>query len=344
MDEKLDFSCDYLEGAHENILKRLVETNGLKMGTYGDDSASESARDRIRKACECPGATVQFLIGGTQTNTVVIDALLESYQGVLGATSAHVNVREAGAIEADGHKFLSLEQHNGKIDAQEIEKYLNNYEEDSYREHLIMPGMVYISQPTEYGTLYSKAELTAISEVCHKHHIYLYVDGARMAYALGSEQNDVTLPDMAKLCDAFYIGGTKCGALCGEAVVVPDPKTIPHFITVIKQHGALEAKGRLLGIQFDELFKDNLYETIGKNAVDMAQQIKAALKAKGYQLLADSPTNQIYFVMDEAQMEKLSQHVKFSVWEKYDDTHTIARFSTSWASKKEDVDQLISWL
>lgn len=342
--EKLNFSCDYLEGAHERILKRLSETNLQKMNGYGFDPCSESARDRIRKACGCAKAEVQFLIGGTQANAVMIDALLQSYQGVISASSGHVNVHEAGAIEACGHKVLSLSQYNGKISADDLEHYVADFEQDVNRDHMVMPGMVYLSQPTEYGTLYTLRELEKISEVCHRHQMKLYVDGARLAYAFASSANDVTLPDLARLCDAFYIGGTKCGALIGEAVVIPDPDTIPHFFTIIKQHGALLAKGRLTGIQFDELFRDGLYFSIGKSAVDFAGQIQKELVKKGYRLLLESPTNQVYFIISNDRLLELGKRVEYSFWEKYDDAQTVIRLSTSWATTQEEVNRLISIL
>lgn len=342
--QKLNFSCDYLEGAHERILKRLRETNLEKLDGYGHDPISESARNRIRKACCCPQAEVQFLIGGTQTNAVMIDALLESYQGVIAASTGHVNVHEAGAIEACGHKVLPLEQHFGKISAAQIDSYMSDFMHDGNREHMVMPGMVYISQPTEYGTLYSLQELEDIHRVCCRYQLKLYVDGARLAYAFASDRNDVYLPDLARLCDAFYIGGTKCGALIGEAAVVPDPDTIPHFFTIIKQHGALLAKGRLTGIQFDELFRDDLYFSIGRTADQYARKIQTVLKEKGCPLLFESPTNQVFFIVTDDQMEKLGRHIEFASWEKYDEDHTVIRLAFSWASRKEDVDQLIQYL
>lgn len=343
-EEKLNFSCDYLEGAHERILKRLQETNLQKMDGYGFDPCSRNAKDYIRRACGCPDAEIQFLIGGTQTNAVMIDALLQSYQGVLAAGSGHVNVHEAGAIEAGGHKVMALEQHDGKITAGQIETFLDDFEHDANRDHMVMPGMAYLSQPTEYGTLYSLRELEEIHSVCRAHKIYLYVDGARLAYALASPYNDVTLADLARLCDAFYIGGTKCGALIGEAVVLPDPDLIPHFFTIIKQHGALLAKGRVTGIQFEELFRDDLYFSIGKKAVALAQKIQDALKEKGYQLLLESPTNQVYFTVSDEKLKELGEKVEYSFWEKADDTHTVIRLSTSWASTEEEVNKLISLL
>lgn len=342
--EKLNFSCDYLEGCHPNILQRLMQTNLIKMNGYGEDPCSKSAQDRIRKACGAPGAEVRFLAGGTQINAVMIDALLASYQGVIAADSGHVAVHEAGAIEAGGHKVLTLPEKDGKLSADAIRAFVEDFAADPNHDHEVWPGMVYLSQPTEFGTLYSLEELTAISKVCHDNRLVLYIDGARLAYALASPENDVTLPDLARLCDAFYIGGTKCGALCGEAAVVPHPELIPHFFTIIKQHGALTAKGRLLGIQFDELFRDDLYLHIGGSAVLYAQELKKALQEKGYPLYLDSPTNQIFFVIDSRQRERLSAHVEFSIFEKLDADHFAARLATSWASSKEDVKRLIALL
>ena len=314
------------------------------MNGYGHDPCSESAKARIREACRCPEAEVQFLIGGTQANVVMIDALLQSYQGVIAADSGHVNIHEAGAIEAGGHKVLALPQHNGKISAKAVERYVTDFENDENRDHMVFPGMVYLSQPTEYGTLYTLRELEEISQVCRRHQLKLYVDGARLAYALASAVNDVTLPDLAGLCDAFYIGGTKCGALLGEAVVVPDPDTIPHLFTIIKQHGALLAKGRLTGIQFDELFRDGLYFSIGQSAVMLAAQIQKTLLEKGYHLLFASPTNQVYFVISNDKLQALGESVDYSFWEKYDEAHTVIRLSTSWASTQDEVNRLCAIL
>ncbi len=338
MNNVLSFACDYMEGAHPRILQRLAETNYIKTPGYGADEYCEAAREKIRIACKAPDAEVFFLVGGTQTNATVIDALLKSYQGVIAAESGHVSVHEAGAIEFGGHKVLTLPQHNGKLSAENINKLLNGYDNDANHEHMVMPGMVYISQPTEYGTLYSKEELSEISSLCREHHIPLYLDGARLAYALACPQNDVSLADLAALCDVFYIGGTKCGALFGEAVVIPKPGTIPHFFTIVKQHGALLAKGRLLGIQFDELFADNLYGMIGTPAIHGADQIRRTLLENGYELCFDSPTNQVFCVMENTAMQRLAEHVEFGFWEIYDETHTIVRFATSWATTQEDVD------
>lgn len=343
-EKKLYFACDYMEGAHPNILNALVETNFYQSAGYGLDEYSASAKDAIRKACNSPKARVEFLVGGTQTNATVIDALLRSYEGVIAAETGHIAVHEAGAIEFGGHKVLTLPATLGKITAEQIDTYVTDYYNDGNHEHMVAPGMVYISHPTEYGTLYTKEELTAISNVCRAHKIPLYVDGARLAYALGCEQNDITLQDLAKLCDAFYIGGTKCGTLFGEAVVLPNPDLIPQFFTIIKQHGALLAKGRILGIQFNELFKDNLYEKVGKDAIIYADAIRKALSDNGYQLCFDSPTNQIFFVLANDEMDALREKVEFSFWEKYDDNHSIIRFATSWATKEDDVKALIELL
>ena len=337
MEQRISFSCDYMEGAHPTILQRLIETNFAQMPGYGADDYCESAREKIRAACSAPNAEVHFLVGGTQTNATVIDALLRSYQGVVAADTGHISVHEAGAIEFGGHKVLTLPHRNGKISAEQIASLLCVYEKDVTHDHTVMPGMVYLSQPTEYGTLYSREELSAISALCREKHLPLYVDGARLAYALACPENNVTLKDMAELCDIFYIGGTKCGALLGEAIVIPQPGLIPHFFTIIKQHGALLAKGRLLGLQFDTLFTDGLYQRIGEAALRAAEDIRTALRANGYQLCFASPTNQTFCLVDREQMEKLREYVDFSQWEVYDEMHTIIRFATSWATKDEDV-------
>ncbi|MGN0254751.1 MAG: threonine aldolase family protein [Eubacterium sp.] len=342
--EKLSFTSDYMEGAHPAILQRLMETNMLKTEGYGLDEFSESARNKIRTACGAPDADIFFLVGGTQTNAVMIDAMLKPYQGVIAAESGHVSVHEAGAIEAGGHKVLALPHHEGKLNAVDIEKYARRYWADGNHEHMVMPGMVYISQPTEYGTLYSLEELTQISEICHKNQLALYVDGARLAYALACPENDVTLPDLASLCDAFYIGGTKCGALFGEAVVIPKHDYIPHLFTIIKQHGALLAKGRIAGIQFETLFTDDLYMEIGRTAIDSANEIRESLEQKGYKLAFHSPTNQIFIVLDKDKADALAEYAELGFWENIDENHVIMRIATSWATKHEDVLRLIGLL
>lgn len=341
---RLYFASDYMEGAHPAIMQKLVETNLEKTVGYGLDPYTESAKEKIKTACNAPDADVFLLVGGTQTNATVIDALLKSYQGVVAAETGHIATHESGAIEFGGHKVLTLPQKDGKIRAAQIEKMVKDFYDDANYEHMVMPGMAYISQPTEYGTLYSKEELTEISKVCRANHLPLYVDGARLAYALASPENDVTLSDLAELCDAFYIGGTKCGALFGEAVVIPQKGLIPHFFTIIKQHGALLAKGRIAGIQFDELFTDGLYERIGKPAIDAAEQIKEALRKFGYKLALDTPTNQIFCIVSNEVMKKIAQDVEFGFWEKYDETHSVIRFATSWATMMEDTQKLIRLL
>ena len=344
MNGKLQFASDYMEGAHPAIVGRLQETNLLKTAGYGLDEFSESAREKIRKSCEAPEADVFFLVGGTQTNATVIDAFLKPWQGVVAAETGHIAVHEAGAIEAGGHKVFALTQRHGKISADAVRSCLETYRHDENRDHMIMPGMVYLSQPTEFGTLYSLEELEAISGTCRQYRIPLYIDGARLAYALACPENDVTLPDLARLCDAFYIGGTKCGALFGEAVVFPRRDTVPHFFTIVKQHGALLAKGRIAGIQFDTLFTDGLYETIGKNAIENADRIRAALREKGYHQPFEAPTNQIFVTLSRQQAKDLSENIEMSFWENADQDHVVMRIVTSWATQKEEADSLIACL
>lgn len=340
----LSFVNDYCECAHENIINKLSEIRIQKNTGYGMDDYCKSAADKIRKACECENAEVYYLVGGTQTNMVVIDTILDKYQGVVACSSGHVNVHEAGAIENTGHKVLTIPEHDGKIDAAELDAYVDTFYKDGNHEHMVYPGMVYISHPTEYGTLYSKSELQALRKVCDKFNMPLYLDGARLGYALACDETDVTLPDIAELTDVFYIGGTKVGALFGEAVVFTKNNMPVRFNTLVKQHGAMLAKGWLLGVQFDELFTDDLYVKIGRNAIERASEIKKALEEKGYTFLLKSPTNQILIVLENSQMEELTKKVNLSFWEKVDDNHTAMRICTSWATTKEDVDKLISVL
>ncbi len=341
---KLSFASDYTEGAHPAIIERLVQTNMEQTAGYGTDEYCERARALIRKACECPAAAVHFLVGGTQTNATVIDALLNRYEGVIAAETGHVAVHEAGAIEFGGHKVLTLACDKGKITAASVKQYLQDFYADGNYEHMVHPGMVYISQPTEYGTIYTKREMTAISAVCREYHIPLYVDGARLAYALACKENDVTLADLATLCDAFYIGGTKCGTLFGEAVVIPDPKRSPHFFTIMKQHGALLAKARLLGIQFETLFTDDLYLHIGENAIRTADTIRSFLTSHGYEQYFTAPTNQIFIILDNTRYAELSKKIAFGFWEKKDDSHTVVRIATDWATTLENVEKLLQAL
>lgn len=338
----IHFDSDYMAGAHPTVLRRLTETNLEMTVGYGADAYSESARARIREACGTPNALVQFLVGGTQTNATVIDALLRRHEGVLAADTGHINVHESGAIEHSGHKVLPLPSHNGKVSAADVERYLTDFYNDDTYEHMVAPGMLYITQPTELGTLYSLSELEALSTLCHQHHIPLYLDGARLAYALGAPQADFTLRDIARLCDVFYIGGTKCGTLFGEAVVAPEPEQLPHFFPLVKQHGALLAKGRLQGVQFEALFTNELYWQIGREAVALALRIRDAFTAKGFPTAIDSPTNQQFFILPNIVIDKLLQNASFEYWGPRGETESTVRFVTSWATTSADVDELQS--
>ena len=336
----LSFENDYNNGAHPLVLKALADTNLIRQPGYGNDDFCRSAADRIRAACGCPEAEVYFISGGTQTNQVVISSLLRSYEGVLSAVSGHVNGHEAGAIEYSGHKVLALPQHEGKIDSAELEAWIKSFYADESHEHMVFPGMVYLSHPTEYGTLYSKAELERISRVCRSHDLPLFLDGARLGYGLMSRETDLRLEDIARLCDVFYIGGTKVGALCGEALVFTHNNAPAHFPTLIKQRGAMLAKGRLLGVQFDALFTDGLYFAIGSHAIEKAERLKQMFRQRGYDFYIQSPTNQQFVILPDEKAEELRQHVRFTVWEEPDERHTVARFCTSWATTDEELDQL----
>ena len=340
----LSFEHDYSEGAHPKVFTRLFETNMEQMSGYGTDPYCVSAKEKIKAACGCPEAEIQFLVGGTQTNQIVISALLRSYEGVIAADTGHVSMHEAGAIECTGHKVLTLPHRDGKLSAEAVGEYLARFFGDGNRDHMVFPGMVYISHPTEYGTLYTKAELTALSAVCKEYRIPLYLDGARLGYGLVSPETDVTLADIATLCDVFYIGGTKVGALCGEAVVFPNGNMPKQFVTMVKQRGALLAKGRLLGVQFDALFTDNLYTEISKNAIRAAERLRSVLKEKGYRMYLENPTNQIFVVLENETMKRLQEQVKMSFWEALDETHTVVRFATGWATTMESVEELAKLL
>lgn len=333
----LSFANDYTEGAHEKVMQRLLETNLEKLPGYGSDRYCSSAKNRIQAMCEAPDAEIFFLVGGTQTNAVVISSVLNSCEGVIAAQTGHICTHEAGAIENTGHKVLELPHHNGKIDARELNTYLQDFWSDGNHEHMVYPGMVYISHPTEYGTLYSSDELKDLSGICRKYEIPLYLDGARLGYGLMSFKTDVTLPLIAEYCDIFYIGGTKVGALCGEAVVFTRQNAPRHFMTVVKQHGALLAKGRLLGIQFDTLFQDQLYFKISRHAIEMAELLKEIFAEKGYAFYIDSPTNQQFVILENRKLEELQKDVIFSFWEKLDQDHTVVRFAVSWATNREDI-------
>ncbi len=340
----LYFDCDYMEGAHPLILQKLIETNMEKTAGYGYDHYCDSAKEKIRTACNCPKAEINFLVGGTQTNATVIHAVLRSYEGVLSTETGHINGHEAGAVEATGHKILALSQKNGKLSADSVKNYMEAfYQNDTYN-HMVKPGMVYISHPTEYGTLYTKAELESLHTVCEQYKLPLFLDGARLGYGLMAENTDVTLEVIAKNCDVFYIGGTKVGALFGEAVVITNSGLIDNFFITIKQQGALLAKGRLLGIQFDTLFTDNLYYRISQHAIDMALKLKKGFFDKGYRFYLDSPTNQQFIILENEKMNDLSKNISFSVWEPLDKTHTVVRFATSWATVESDIIELQKYL
>ena len=340
----LYFANDYTEGACKEILDAFIRTNDEKLPGYGTDKYTLSAKEKIKKVCKNENVDVYLLTGGTQTNAVVIDALLESYEGAVAAETGHINVHESGAIEFTGHKVMPLPQHEGKINAVELRKFIETFYNDQNHQHMVYPGMVYISHPTEYGTLYTKEDLTELSKVCRDYGIPLFVDGARLGYGLMAKNTDVTLEVLCELCDVFYIGGTKIGALSGEAIVFTHNNAPKNFVTFIKQHGALLAKGRLLGVQFDTLFTDNLYFRISKHAIEMSEILKRELAEKGYRFYFESPTNQQFVIVENSKMEELSKRVVFSFWEKYDENHTVIRFATSWATKKEDVIKLMELL
>ena len=332
----LYFNCDYMEGAHPAVLQRLLETNLEQSFGYGEDPYCDRAKEKIRQACGCPEAEVFFLMGGTQTNAAVIKGYLRPFEGVIAAESGHINVHEAGAVEACGHKVLTLPQRDGKLQAEELSLYLEAFFRDPSGTHMVQPGMVYLSHPTEYGTLYRKEELTRIREVCRYYRLPLFLDGARLGYGLAADGTDLTLQDIASLCDAFYIGGTKVGALFGEVVVFPKggPK---GFFTLMKQQGAVLAKGRLLGLQFDALFTDGLYLEISRHAVAMACRLKEILRQNGCPLWIDSPTNQQFVILDRAMRDRLEGKVSYEVWQERPDGGAIARFATSWATREEDL-------
>lgn len=336
----LSFESDYTTGAHPKLLARLTETNFEQVSGYGADPFCTSAKEKIRLACGLPDAGVELLVGGTQTNAIVISTLLRDWEGVLAAQTGHVNCHEAGAIEYTGHKVLALPQYNGKLSAADLRSYLEIFYADEAHEHMVYPGMVYLSYPTEYGTLYTKQELTDIRAVCTEYALPLFIDGARLGYGLMSRSCDLTLPELARLADVFYIGGTKVGALCGEAVVFTKQNTPPHFENRIKKRGALLAKGRLLGVQFDTLFTDDLYFEISRHAIEMTERMKELFASKGYRFFIDSPTNQQFVILKNEDMARISERVKFCFWETYDEAHTVVRFACSWSTTQADLDTL----
>ena len=346
----LKFSCDYMEVAHPQILERLAAINLEKNDGYGMDCYTDSARDKLRALCEMPKAEVQFLVGGTQTNTIVLDSILRFNQGVLAPSTGHINVHEAGAIEASGHKVIPMRAQNGKIDIPELERYLHllKVECDVVGwEHYVAPRVLYVSFPTEYGTLYSIDELRQLRRICDEYQLYMFIDGARLGYGLASPSCELTLPELARICDVFYLGGTKVGAMFGEAVVITNPElSIPRGL--IKQRGAMLAKGWLLGVQFDTLltsptgsFADTLYYRISRNAIDRALHLREGMLDRGYEMYLDSPTNQQFFIVDNSQLQELSNKVAFDSFAAYDESHTVIRFCTSWATTISQISALL---
>ena len=336
----IHFDSDYMAGAHPEILEALVRTNMEHTAGYGNDPYTEEAKALIRKAVGVEDAQVFFLVGGTQTNATVIDGILARHEGVVAADSGHIAVHESGAIEASGHKVLTLPHHEGKLRAEDVERYIEDFYADETYPHMVAPGMVYISQPTEYGTIYSLAELEALGAVCRKHAIPLYIDGARLGYGLKAEVADFTLKDVARIADVFYIGGTKVGALFGEAVVVTNPKLLRNLFPLVKQHGALLAKGRLLGLQFGVLFRDGLYERIGEKAVKHAITIRESFRKAGYKVVIESPTNQQFLRLPNEVIDRLRQYMSFDYWGSRGEKESIVRFVTSWATTDEDISRL----
>lgn len=338
----LNFDCDYLEGCHPKILEALNKSNLEQTLGYGEDKYTKSAKEKILKACKIENGEVYFFVGGTQCNSTTINGVLRPSEGVISAESGHINVHESGAVEATNHKVITLKHNMGKLEAKTIKEYLEVFYNDGTYKHMVQPGLVYISHPTEYGTLYTEEELCSLRKVCDEYKLPLFLDGARLGYGLMSENTDVTLEKIAKYCDLFYIGGTKCGALFGEALVVKNTSLFKHFFSVMKQSGAVLAKGRLFGIQFDTLFTNNLYFEISKHAIDMALKIKEAFVSKGYELFMDSPTNQQFITLTKKQLEKITKEVFVRPTDFLEDGRIVVRFTTSWATKEEDVNALIN--
>ena len=337
------FNSDYLEGAHPALMAKLNETNMVQTVGYGEDEYCAAAREKIKAVCQAPEADVHFLVGGTQTNTTVIASILRPWQGVLSADSGHINCHEAGAIESTGHKVITLPAAEGKITAQQVQDYVEWHRNDESTEHIVQPGMVYISHPTEGGTLYSKAELTALYDTCRKYGLPLFIDGARLGYGVMADGSELTIPEIARLCDVFYIGGTKVGALFGEAIVITDSDIDNCFRYMIKQTSGLLAKGRLLGVQFTTLLENGLYTEIARHANEQAMRIRKALEAKGVKTLNASTTNQQFVLMPDEMLRRLSDNFIFSISNaEVGKGLTLIRICTSWATTDEAVEQLIT--
>ena len=322
------------------MLENLVKYNDAKPTPYGFDEFSERAKQRIREAIGMPDAQIFFLTGGTQTNATTIDSMLYQYEGVICVGSGHINVHEAGAVEFTEHKIITITDNNGKMEAKTLDKYLDDYMHDGNKDHAVHPGLVYITFPTELGTLYTAKELNDLYQVCQQYEIPLYIDGARLGYGLMADDCDITLPYLARHCDVFYIGGTKIGALCGEAVVFTNRQAHKHFFSIQKQHGAVIAKGALIGLQFEALFTDDLYFKLSRHAIEMAMQMKQIFQEKGCEFFIDSPTNQQFVILPNETVERLAGHIEFTHWGKADIHHTICRFVTSWATTQEEIDEL----
>jgi threonine aldolase len=338
------FDSDYNNGAHQDVLQHLIDTNNQKSTSYGFDQWSDSARKKIRECIECPKADVEFLVGGTQTNSTVLDSILATGDGVIGVQTAHIAVHESGAVENSGHKVITIPGSDGKMKADDLKNYLQRFYADETYPHMVQPGAVYITFPTELGTLYSKNELEAVYNVCQEYKLPLFIDGARMGYGMMARECDMDVKWLARHCDVFYFGGTKVGALCGEAVVFPKGNPPRNFFTSIKRHGALLAKGRLVGVQFDALFTDNLYFRISKHAIDMAHTMRQVFEEAGFQMYNDSPTNQQFVVIPNKFLEPLKQTIVYEYWEPVDADNMLCRFVTSWATRVQDVDALIASL
>ena len=338
------FNNDYSEGCHPKILSALEKSNFEQTPGYGCDDYCARAAARIRQLCEDDSLAVHFLVGGTQANLTVIDAALRPHQAAVGAVTAHINVHETGAVEATGHKVLGLPSADGKLTASQVEETAAAYYGQDGPEHMVQPKLVYISFPTELGTIYSRKELEELSAVCKKYDMYLFLDGARLGYGLTAKGNDVSLADLARLCDVFYIGGTKVGALFGEAVVIKNPAIGEDFRFLIKQHGGMLAKGRLLGVQFLALLEDNTYFEIAGHANTLADQIRQTLDELGYAYLVPGVTNQIFPILPDALLARLGEHFTYNVEKRVDESHQAVRFCTGWATSRENVDALCAAL
>lgn len=336
----LSFESDYIIGAHEKVLEALIKTNNEVMSGYGNDAHTENAKKLIKAACDAPENEVFFLTGGTQANQVVISTMLKPFEAVISAKTGHIALHEVGAIEFTGHKVIELDQKLGKLDAASVRDYLETFWSDENNAMMVVPRMIYISHPTEYGTLYTKDELISLRALCDKYGLKLFLDGARLGYGLASRETDMSLPDVARLCDVFYIGGTKVGALCGEAVVFAKGNAPERFLSQTKQHGAMLAKGRLTGVQFEALFEDGLYFEISKNAIDRAEELKELFASRGYEFFLDSPTNQQFIILNDEQMKRIGEKCRFGFWERLSDGRTVVRFATSFATTRADIDAL----